>query len=46
MMRTVDNLKAVGCSVDDVLFSGSPLMEALSSFGAPEYAIFPGFLPR
>ena len=43
MMLTVDNLKAVGCSVDDVLFSGSPLMEALSSFGAPEYAIFPGF---
>ena len=43
MMRTVDNLNAVGCSVDDVIFSGSPLMEVLSSFDAPEYAVFPGF---
>ena len=43
MMRTVDNLNMVGCSVGDVLFSGSPLMEALSSFDAPEYAVFPGF---
>ncbi len=43
MMRTVDNLNMVGCSVGDVLFSGSPLMEALSSFGAPKYTVFPGF---
>ena len=43
MKRTVDNLNAVGCSVGDALFSGSPLMEVLSSFDAPEYAVFPGF---
>ena len=43
MKRTVDNLNMVGCSVSDVLFSGSPLMEALSSVDTPEYAVFPGF---
>ncbi len=43
MMRSVDNLNAVGCSVGDILFSGSPLMEALSSFDSSEYAVFPGF---
>jgi len=43
MMHAVDNLNAVGCSVGDVLFSGSPLMDDLSSFAAPEYAVFPGF---
>ena len=43
MMHTVDNLKAVGCSVGDILSSDSPCMEALSSFGASEYVVFPGF---
>ena len=43
MMRTVDNLNAVGCSVGDIIFSGSPLMEVLSSFNAPEYVVFSGF---
>ena len=43
MMHTVDNLKAVGCSVGDILSSDSPWMEALSSFDASEYFVFPGF---
>ena len=43
MMHTVDKLNAVGCSVGDILFSGSPFVEALSSFDSPEYAVFPGF---
>ena len=43
MMHTVDNLKAVGCSVGDILSSDSPWMEALSSFDASEYVVFPGF---
>ena len=43
MMHAVDNLKAVGCSVSDILSSDSPWMEALSSFGASEYFVFPGF---
>ena len=43
MMHTVDNLKAVGCSVGDILSSDSPWMEALPSFDASEYVVFPGF---
>jgi dihydroorotase len=43
MMHAVDNLNAVGCSVDDAVFSDSPLAEALSAFVSPEYVVFPGF---
>ena len=43
MMHTVDNLKAVGCSVGDILSSDSPWMEALPSFVASESVVFPGF---
>jgi len=43
MMHTVDNLKAVGCSVSDIISSDAPWMEALSLFDASEYVVFPGF---
>ena len=36
-------LKAVGCCVDGVLSSNSPIMKELFPFDAPEYVVFPGF---
>ena len=43
MMRTVDNLNVVGCSVGSAIFSDAPLMQCVSRFASPEYVIFPGF---
>ena len=43
MMSSTVKMKSVGCSVSDIISSGAPLMEALSSFDSPEYVVFPGF---
>ena len=43
MMSAEVKMKSVGCSVGDVLSSGTPVAEALSSFNSIEYAVFPGF---
>ncbi len=43
MMSAAVKIKTVGCSVADVFSSGSPVMKELSSFGVPEYVVFPGF---
>ena len=43
MMSSTAKMKNVGCSVSGILSSGSPAMEALSSFNSPEYVVFPGF---
>ena len=43
MMSAVNKLKTVGCSLDTVISSGAPLMDELSVFDSPEYAVFPGF---
>ena len=43
MMSSTVKMKNVGCSVSGILSSGSPAMEALSSFNSPEYFVFPGF---
>ena len=43
MMSAVNKLKTVGCSLDTLISSGAPLMDELSVFDSPEYAVFPGF---
>ena len=43
MMSSTAKMKNVGCAVSGILSSGSPAMEALSSFNSPEYVVFPGF---
>ena len=43
MMGAEVKMKNVGCSVCDILFSGTPVAEALSSFNSSQYAVFPGF---
>ena len=43
MMHTAMKLKSVGCNVDNVISSGTPLAKELSFFNSPEYAVFPGF---
>ena len=43
MMSAVEKLKCVGCSVDDFVSSCAPVMDALASVDAPQYAVFPGF---
>ena len=43
MMSAAVKLKTVGCSVDAVFSSGSPLMKELSSFNSSEYVVFHGF---
>jgi len=43
MMSAAGKPKTVGCSVDTVVSSGTPLAKELSLFNAPEYAVFPGF---
>ncbi len=43
MMHTENKLKSVCCCVDSVLFSGTPVAEALFPFNTPKYAVFPGF---
>ena len=43
MMRTENKLKSVSCCVDSVLFSQTPVAEALFPFNTPKYTVFPGF---
>ena len=43
MMSNAVQFQTVGCSVDDIISFGTPLMKELSFFDAPEYAVFPGF---
>ena len=43
MMSAVNKLKTVGCSIDSIVSSGTPLVKELFSFDAPEYVVFPGF---
>ncbi len=43
MMSNLNKLKTVGCSIDGIVSSGTPLVKELFSFDAPEYAVFPGF---
>ena len=42
-MSAAVKLKNVGCAIDTIVSSGTPLMNELSSFGNSEYAVFPGF---
>ena len=43
MMSATAKFKTVGCSVDDVISSGSFVMQELAVFNSPRYAVFPGF---
>ncbi len=43
MMSAASQMKNVGCSVDTVISSGTPLAKELSFFNSPEYVAFPGF---
>ena len=43
MMSATVKLKSVGCSVNDIFTSGTPLMETLFPFNADRYVVFPGF---
>ena len=43
MMSAEIKLKTVGCALNDIVSSGSPLMDELSVFNSSEYAVFPGF---
>ena len=43
MMSAQSQLKSVGCCVDTVISSGTPLAKELSFFDSPEYVVFPGF---
>lgn len=43
MMSAVTKLKTVGCSVNDIISSGSSVMMELSAFVSDEYVVFPGF---
>ena len=43
MMSAQSQLKSVGCCVDTVISSGTPLAKELSFFNSPEYVVFPGF---
>jgi len=43
MTGTKMKLKSVGCSIDAVISSGAPVMEALFPFFDSSYVVFPGF---
>ncbi len=43
MMSGTVKMKSVCCSEADILSSGAPVMEALSSFNSSKYTVFPGF---
>ena len=43
MMQAVNKLKAVGCTIDNIVSSGSPLAQALVSFDFDKCVVFPGF---
>ena len=43
MMSGDLKLKTVGCSVSDIVSSGTAVMEALFPFDSPRYVVFPGF---
>ena len=43
MMSAQSQLKSVGCCVDTVISSGTPLAKELSFFNSPQYVVFPGF---
>ena len=43
MMQSVNKLKTVGCTIDNIVSSGSPLAQALVSFDFDKYVVFPGF---
>ena len=43
MMSAQSQLKSVGCCVDTVISSGTPLAKELSFFNSPKYVVFPGF---
>ena len=42
-MQSVNKLKTVGCTIDNIVSSGSPLAQALVSFDFDKYVVFPGF---
>ena len=43
MMSAAGKMRSVGCSVQAICSSGSPVMKDICFFNAPEYAVFPGF---
>ena len=43
MMSAATKFKTVGCSVDDIVSSGSSIMMELSAFDSDKYVVFPGF---
>ncbi len=43
MMRATAKFKTVGCSVDDIVFSDSSMMNEFAVFNSPQYVVFPGF---
>ena len=43
MMNTSVQLKAVGCSLDHMISSGAVFVDAVASFNASNYVVFPGF---
>ena len=43
MMSAAVKMKSVGCSVQDIISSGSPVAKDICFFNSPEYAVFPGF---
>ncbi len=43
MMSATAKFKTYGCSINDVVSSGSSMMKELAVFNSPEYAVFPGF---
>ena len=43
MMYAAGKLKAVGCTIDDAVFSRNPVLNGLLSVQPSEYVVFPGF---
>ena len=43
MMSATAKFKTVGCTVDNVISSGSFMMQEIAVFNSPRYAVFPGF---
>ena len=43
MLSASVKLKSVGCSMNDILSSGTPVTAELARFNSDEYVVFPGF---
>ncbi len=43
MMSATAKIKTVGCTVNDIVSSGSFVMQELAVFNSPRYVVFPGF---